>query len=301
MYPELIRIGTFSIDSYSFMAALAFAVGTAVAYGRCVREGLDAERGFWLAPLVLVSAYAGARILFVLVNHRYFLQDPLESLRIWHGGLVGYGSLLAVPVGILYIRYGLKEPAWAAADAIAPAIPLGIAIYRTGCFLNGCCYGAPTDLPWGVCFPTAPGSARQHLPMVSGHAEGFLVDPLPRHPTQLYESASCLVLSAAMAWAAPRIRRRDGVLFFTFIGAYSMWRFLVETLRDDARGQLLLLLGSGVQDHLLWVDGRMAEFLESHPASFSAWLSTSQIISLCALAFSMVFIRRRVRKAPNTP
>ena len=94
-------------------------------------------------------------------------QDCLAVFKFWQGGLTFYGGvLLAAPAGFLYARRR-KLGALRAADLLAPALMIALAVGRIGCFLNGCCYGAQTDSVFGVLFP------------------GNLAD---RHPTQLYES-----------------------------------------------------------------------------------------------------------------
>lgn len=300
MYPELFRIGPVTIGSWAFMAALAFAVGTALSYRRGLQEGFDSARLFGLAPLVLISAFVGARILYVVVNIESYIDHPSAILELWQGGFVGYGILLSLLTGILYVKYRMKMPVWPIADVIAPALPLGIAIFRVGCFLNGCCYGSLSQLPWAVTFPTAPGSAPSIFSHRSGMAAGEFLEPLPRHPTQLYEALFGFVMFAAMIRFSTKRRRRDGVIFFTFAAIYAVWRIMIETLRDDARGQLLLVLGHGVQDRLLWVEGRVAEYLATHPGTFSIWISTSQIVSLAVLAGSLVFIRARLSSSAAT-
>ncbi|MBI2837231.1 MAG: prolipoprotein diacylglyceryl transferase [Acidobacteria bacterium] len=295
MYPELIRVGGITIGSYRFMAALAFAVGATLAYRRALREGLDLRSLFWLAPLVLVSAFAGGRLLFIAVNARMYMGDPAEAVQFWRGGFVGYGGLLGIAVIVLYVKYVAKMPVWPIADAIAPAIPAGIAIYRIGCFMAGCCYGAATSLPWGVRFPVGLPAEGPHLPLIAGTPG--VPEAVPRHPTQLYEALFGVVLFAAIWWIANRTRRRDGVILCIVLGAYAQWRFLVETIRDDPRGQLLLQLGPQVRSRLVWVETSLSEYLASHPADHYVWLSTSQIVSGVLVLGSLLFIHRRLSAA----
>ncbi|MBI2837322.1 MAG: prolipoprotein diacylglyceryl transferase [Acidobacteria bacterium] len=299
MYPDLFHIGPVTIGSWAFMAAIAFLVGTVVSYRRGLQEGFDSGRLFGLAPLVLISAFLGARILYVAVNIETYVDRPAEIVQMWRGGLVGYGILLSLITGILYVKYRMKMPVWPIADVIAPALPLGIAIFRGGCFLNGCCYGSPSNLPWAVLFPTAPGSVPSLFSHRSGMAVGEILEPVPRHPTQLYEALFGLIMFAIMIRISSRIERRDGVIFFVFAAIYACWRILNESLRDDARGQLLLLFGHGIQDRLLWIEERVAEYLAAHPATFSIWISTSQLVSLAVLAGSLLFIRDRLKPSPT--
>ena len=114
------------------------------------------------------------------------------------------------------------------------AVPLGLAFGRMGCLMAGCCFGSTCELPWAVSFPgSSPASLEQfkeHL-LPSAHMWS-----LPVHPTQIYESAASLAISAAcLVWIHPR-KRYDGQVFAAFLALYAVARFFVEFLRRDDRG-----------------------------------------------------------------
>jgi len=115
---------------------------------------------------------------------------------------------------IIYAR-NAKLPLWTLADVIAPSIPLGHAFGRVGCFMTGCCYGRPTDLPWAVHFP------KEHWT----HGIGV-------HPTQLYESALNLLFYAFLAWFFRR-RTFNGQVFAAYLVGYSILRAFTESFRGD--------------------------------------------------------------------
>jgi phosphatidylglycerol:prolipoprotein diacylglycerol transferase len=104
-------------------------------------------------------------------------------------------------------------------DIFALALPAGEAIGRIGCFLNGCCYGTPTDLPWGVVFP---------------HAEVHV----PCHPTQVYATLLNLMLMAGLITLYRRPHRMGQVMAAYVIG-YSVYRFLIESLRKGVTAEVL--------------------------------------------------------------
>jgi phosphatidylglycerol:prolipoprotein diacylglycerol transferase len=144
-------------------------------------------------------------------------RDCFAALKFWQGGLTYYGGfLLAVPLGLLYARRK-NLGVWRVADLAAPVIMLGLVLGRIGCFLNGCCYGAPTDAPIGVQLP--------------GHAG-------PVHPTQLYEAVGALALFLALRYAIAPRKRRDGDVFAALLVLYGVMRFAIELLRADQRGSL---------------------------------------------------------------
>lgn len=144
-------------------------------------------------------------------------QDCLAVFKFWQGGLTFYGGLLlAVPGGLWFAkRRGLRP--LQAADLMAPALMLGLAFGRVGCFLNGCCYGSVTDSPLGVRFPRL-------------FAE--------RHATQLYECV-CALLLFFVLWHLLRKRcRGEGELFGWMLSIYGVFRITIETFRGDPRGAL---------------------------------------------------------------
>jgi len=124
-------------------------------------------------------------------------------------------------------------PPWLGGDLIAPQIALGYAITRVGCFLNGCCYGTPTTLPWGVAFPPESG-AGQYITKLAFAAlfSGQPVGEIRLHPVQLYAVIANLVIFAILlvAW---RARRFDGQIFWGYLVLYPLYRFPIEFLRGD--------------------------------------------------------------------
>ena len=114
------------------------------------------------------------------------------------------------------------------------AVPLGLAFGRLGCLLAGCCFGAPCDLPWAIRFPWRSTASEAEfkdglLPSASSWS-------LPVHPTQIYESAAALAISAVcLFWVHPR-KRYDGQVFAAFLAMYAVVRALLEVLRRDDRG-----------------------------------------------------------------
>src|SRR5687768_546020 len=167
MLPTLFHIGPFTLYSFGLLVILGFLAGTALG-GKLARErGLPGDAFLDGAIFILFAGIAGARLLYVALNWKTFSGQLANVGALWQGGMSFHGGVIAaVAAGVLYMRHR-KIPLLAMSDAAAPGIALGYTIGRIGCFLNGCCYGTPTDLPWGVVFP---------------HAEV----PVACHPTQLY-------------------------------------------------------------------------------------------------------------------
>jgi phosphatidylglycerol:prolipoprotein diacylglycerol transferase len=142
----------------------------------------------------------------------------LDVLAVWRGGLAIHGALLAgVATAVWYVRRHRLD-FWRFLDTLAPAVILGQAIGRLGCFFNGDAYGVPTGLPWAVTF-TDPRALAPH--------------GVPLHPTQLYELGLNLALFGFLWWYRRRARF-DGQLFLSYVGGYGLIRFVVERFRGDA-------------------------------------------------------------------
>ncbi len=224
MHPVLVRIGPLTIHTYGVLVAAGFLIGLALAVRQAKREGVPSERIIDIGFYVLLSAIAGSRLLFVIINAGYYVEHPLDIIRIWEGGLVFYGGLaLAVPVAIRYIRrHGLDYRS--IADIFAPSLAIGHAVGRLGCFSAGCCYGMPAQVPWAVTFLRPESAARIGIPL---------------HPTQLYEAAGEFVNFLVLAGLRQH-RLFKGQLFWTYVFLYATLRFVVEFFRgDEARGFII--------------------------------------------------------------
>jgi phosphatidylglycerol:prolipoprotein diacylglycerol transferase len=233
--PILFHLGGFPIHTFGLLVGIGFVLGIWSSARRGSLVGLSREHLLDLGPWILAGGLIGARALYVISYwNRDFAGRPIsEIFRIWNGGLVFYGGLAgAILVAIWRIRKtGL--PLWQVADCLAPGAALGHAFGRVGCFLNGCCFGRPTDLPWGIRFPL---DRVEH-----GH---------PVHPTQLYEAILDLGLALALGWWFKR-RRFNGEIFSLYLIGYAAIRFCVELLRGDYA--MMSSPGTGVFTPGQWV------------------------------------------------
>ncbi|MBA3766401.1 MAG: prolipoprotein diacylglyceryl transferase [Acidobacteria bacterium] len=262
MYPELFHIGSFPINTYGVLLALAFLSALLIAARLAARDGLPRERIYDLGLWMLLAALLGSKILMLWTEPSY-RENPwhLVSLDFLRSGGVFYGGFIgAVVTGYFLIRrYGL--PWWKTADAFAPGIALGLGLGRQGCFAAGCCWGKPTTLPWGMRFTEL------------GHEiTGVPIDG-PLHPTQLYESVAAFLIFFFLLWLHRR-RRFDGQVILLFAVLYGVVRFMVEFLRDDPRGDIAGL-------------------------TTLTGLSTSQMISLIIGTGGLVLLIMRWRRAAS--
>lgn len=204
--PTLGHFGGVAIPAYGAFMLLALLTGLTVFMLEARRQPSLRRDKLALMLAAIIGGVLGAKIPVWIMAFRQIhtlWPDlwPLLSGRTVVGGLIG-GALAVVGMR----RYlGITEKS---GNLFAPAIALGLAIGRIGCFCAGCCYGVPTSLPWGVTFG----------------------DGIARHPTQLYESAFALALFIFLL-ASRRKFAEPGRLFGIFMIAYFAFRFLIEFLR----------------------------------------------------------------------
>jgi phosphatidylglycerol:prolipoprotein diacylglycerol transferase len=226
VHPIAFHLGSFPIHSYGVMIALAFLFGLWTATLRARREKISGETVADVTLWLMLGGIIGARAVYVATYWREeFADQPFsEIFMIQHGGLVYYGGFIGATVaGMIYIRWK-KLPFWKTADVFAPSIALGSVFGRTGCLLNGCCYGRPTDLPWAITF-TNPQAHEQ-----SGTPLG-----IPLHPTEIYDALLNFGVYLFLAWLFRR-KKFDGQIFATYLLCYAVTRSFVEYFRGDYSG-----------------------------------------------------------------
>jgi phosphatidylglycerol---prolipoprotein diacylglyceryl transferase len=211
--------------SVALLVALVYAVRSAR------RSGLDARSMYWAVVCSMLVGLWGAHLLSLVVHG--WSGGPLAFFQFVQGGKSLYGGLLAGGVAAgLYFHFR-KLPVLAYADASMPALALGYAVGRIGCFLNGDDYGTLTHVGWAVVYPPGTEAYQAHL------ARGWISpgDPwsLPIHPVQLYASLLGLVLFCVLANWRPA---RPGSRFCAYLVLYGVGRFFMEYLRGDFRDVL---------------------------------------------------------------
>jgi len=231
VHPIALHLGPLTVHSYGIMIALAFLAGLWTATRRARRENIPAEKIADITLWLMVGAIVGARIVYVTTYWREeFANQPFsEVFMIQHGGLVYYGGLIgAIVAGAVYMRWK-QLPLWKTADVLAPSIALGSVFGRVGCLLNGCCYGKPTNVPWGIHFPNGSEPWRQHF---QENLVGTNDPSLPVHPTEIYDAGLNFLLYLFLAWLF-RHKKFDGQVFATYLICYAVIRGVVEIFRGD--------------------------------------------------------------------
>lgn len=244
MYPTLWKttlFGTlFEFHAYTFFLALAFLIGTLLP----VRQNYRLPNPYPITPIGGLWVFFGA-----LIGAKAYWQlqygDPgdwLRVFRIWEGGLVFYGGLFGGVAGAYAYLKAVGAPAWPVGDIAMPYVPLAHAVARFGCFLNGCCWGARTEVPWAVHYPRARYGVYQQ--QVDAGVLDFSADrSLGVHPTQVYESLGLVAIFFLMRWAYKR-PHRTGEIILLYPLCYGVLRFITEAFRGDSARPMLSMTAS---------------------------------------------------------
>jgi phosphatidylglycerol:prolipoprotein diacylglycerol transferase len=210
---------------YALFMLAGIVAGIALTRALAARLDLDPDWVLDAAPWVVLAAIAGARVYYVALRGRYFLDHPLEAINIRLGGLSFHGALVAGVVAFALLCWRFQQPFLRWTDAIIPGVALAQGIGRWGNWANQEAFGTPTTLPWGLWIDPA------HRPAEFAGFERF-------HPTFLYESLFNLanaVILTAIALRIPGSRRlRHGDVLGIYLIAYGTARFLIERIRTDS-------------------------------------------------------------------
>jgi phosphatidylglycerol:prolipoprotein diacylglycerol transferase len=220
MFPDLISIGPFTIHTYGFFVAVGFAVGilTAVKVGKT--QGVPSQQVMDMAFVMIVWAIIGSRLFYVLINFSYYKAHPLDIIKIWQGGLVFSGGLVATAAAMWWYLRRHRLAFWSTGDLWAPSLALGQAIGRFGCFMAGCCYGRPTGSSWGVIFT---------------HPQSLAPLNIPLYPTQVFEAVSGFAVFLVLIFLHGK-KTFEGQVFLWYLILHSTARLFVERFRGDERG-----------------------------------------------------------------
>lgn len=219
MFPEIFKIGEIAIHTYGLFIVIGIFAGFYVIKKECLRLSLDFKR---ISDVLFWSIWIGlfgSRIFYVLYFPGEFINNPIEIIKIWKGGLVFHGGVIfALPTAIFLLKK-YKLPIIKTIDTTALAIPLAHFFGRLGCFSAGCCYGAVCELPWAVIFKNPKSIAPTNVPL---------------HPTQLYESFANLILFITL-YISRKKTDKEGLKTGIYLAGYGTIRFIVEFFRGDVR------------------------------------------------------------------
>lgn len=216
------ELGDSQLVVRAYATCLAAAVLTVLLSGglAAVWRGLPIRAVVPILGLTAIAGLVGARLFHAALHGDFYRQSPERLLALRpHGFAFDGGLLMAIVAGWPACRL-LRISPWRLADALTPALALGVAVMRLGCFLQGCCFGRETSLPWGVVFPWG---SLPHLHQMTHRFDAILVGPSAVHPTQLYEMLAAVSVAALALWLLHR-RLPEGLVVLPCALAFLILR-----------------------------------------------------------------------------
>lgn len=217
--PVLLEIGPFQVRYYGLFYALGFVIAYFLIYYLAKRKQLQITKDDAADFLVyaIIGVVAGARLIYVFVyNPLFYLQNPLEIIAVWHGGLSFHGGLLGAIAATYLFCKRKKIEFYDIADIAVLPVALALALGRLGNFMNGELYGRLTDVSW--CIDYSKNKFVENLP------SGCM------HPSQIYASIKNLTIFAAL-WLIKDRKLPKGFMFWSFVAMYGLFRTIVEFFR----------------------------------------------------------------------
>jgi len=225
MFPTLLKFGPIHVYTYGFFLALAFLSAIYLGGQEAQRQGLSRTSFYDLCFYAVLGALVGSRLLYVLTELPTFAAHPLKIFALWEGGLIFHGGMVGATAAAVYYMRRHAIPWRPAFDSLAVGMPVGQALGRVGCFMAGCCYGAPSSLPWAVTFtnPESLCPVKEQL-----------------HPSQLYEALLLMGVFGILYRLRTR-KRFQGQLMLTYFALAGAVRFCTEFVRNpgDYRGPII--------------------------------------------------------------
>ena len=221
MRPILFEVLGMPIYGYGLMIAIGIIAAALLLNYRAKKRNYNEDHIFNMLIVAVVAGIIGGKLLYLIVEYKEVLADPIGAIKNIGQGFVVYGAIFG---GFLAVVLYCKKRKWnalAVVDLAIPSVALGQAFGRIGCFLAGCCYGAETSCFLGVEFA----------------ASSMAPSGVHLHPTQLYSSLFNFLLAFFLLWYDKR-KKNEGATFSMYLIVYSIGRFLVEFLRADPRGNV---------------------------------------------------------------
>ena len=228
MNPIFLDLGFIQIYWYSLLILVGFLVGGSLAIREAKKRNIPEDFMINLFFYIVVFAFIGARLYYVLFNLDYYANDPMGIFRVWEGGLAIHGGVIACIIFIIFYTKKYKIRALKIMDIAAVSLIIGQAIGRWGNFINGEAYGSETSLEFLKSI---------HLPQFI--IDGMYIDGKYYQPTFLYESIGCLIGFVILLLFRRRKHTKVGQVAALYFMWYGVLRFFIESLRQDS-----LMLGT---------------------------------------------------------
>ncbi len=213
--PVIFRIGPLAFRWYGMMYAVSFISAIFIIRYIALKKKLAITQE-QISDLMLYGAVGvifGGRLGYVLFyNPGYYFSNPSKIIAVWEGGMSFHGGLIGAVLGGIYFCRKFKLPVYSVADVAIVAAPIGLGLGRIGNFMNGELFGRETDVPWCMVFPAG--------------------GDVCRHPSQLYEATLEGGVLFVILWVLSKKNLAPGIVFWSMILGYGVFRFIVEFARE---------------------------------------------------------------------
>lgn len=249
--PNIFTIGPFPVRWYGLFYVISFLIGYLLVKKNFKAKNIQLSGDDYDTLLfdLMLGVILGGRLGYILFyNLAFYMTHPLSVFAVWEGGMSFHGGALGVIIAGLIFCKQHKITFYKLADPVMPLVAIGLGLGRIGNFINGELYGKETTVPWGMVFPNS--------------------DPLAlvRHPSQIYEALLEGLVLFLVCQFIHRKNHKSGIVFWTFIGLYGIFRFFLEFLREP--------------DHIdLYKNGLIL-----------GYFSMGQFLSLFMILTSLIFI-----------
>ncbi|MBE9467821.1 MAG: prolipoprotein diacylglyceryl transferase [Bacteroidetes bacterium] len=212
--PEIFHIGSLSIRWYGLLFAMSFFFGYVIMQKFFKKEKLPIELLDKLTFYMFLGTVIGARLGHCLFYEpSYYLNNPFEIIKIWHGGLASHGAAIGILIALYLFSRKVHKPFLWTMDRVVIVVALAGFLIRTGNLMNSEIIGNPTTVAWAFIFER--------------------IDNIPRHPAQIYEALSYLLLFVVLyrLFVKTDISKKQGLIFSIFLVVLFLARFFIEFLK----------------------------------------------------------------------
>ncbi len=225
MDPIALQLGPVNITWYALFIVTGLLIGTYIGAKEAIKHNIDEEKFYDMLFYLLIFSFLGARLWYVIFEGSYYMQNPSEIIKIWHGGLAIHGGIVGGASYLLYFAKKNNIKPLVLTDIAAPSLVLGQAIGRWGNFMNSEAHGGATTKDFL--------QNTMHLPDFI--VNGMYINGTYYQPTFLYESIWNIIgFIIIMVAIRPKFRNRYGVITGFYLMWYGFIRTIIESMRTDA-------------------------------------------------------------------
>ena len=223
MNKVLLDLGFIEIRWYSFFILMAMLTASFIIWKEAKKKNLEEETFIDLVFYGLIVGILGARLYYVLFNLKYYLNNPLEILQMWNGGLAIHGGIIAGLIVIIFYTKKKKINLKLLLDMLVPGLIIGQAVGRWGNFFNQEAFGRIVKL-----------STLENMHIPKFIIDGMYINGEYREPTFFYESLLCLIGFIILILVRKTKKNKTSQLSAIYLIWYGIIRLIIESLRSDS-------------------------------------------------------------------